>query len=681
MDISITIVWFLTKNKIIGDEIEPGLYVAIEIIRANTKMNAHTKKPQFLYQRTAVIFDGLLHYYLNIVSAIETTMKHVILAITLLALLIGCAQTSQNTPQFNGGVQEITIKVVGADFIPSDITVQKGVPVRLNVDGRGAKGCMTTFLIPSLNIRSQLAAGDNYFEFTPQETGNIPFSCGMNMARGVIRVVEGKTEQTKEIKMESPKTEEDLSSLSSAAGPTIIDLKDGQTYKLEAREVKQTINGKEHKAYSYNGHIPGPIIRAKKGSTLTIPFTNNLKENTTIHWHGLRHDVKMDGVPGVSQPEIAPGQTFEYTIKLPDAGIFWYHPHVREDKQQDMGLAGVIVVTDDEAPVNKEEILVLDDMLIENGKSVPYPEDAANFAIMGRFGNTMLVNGKTDYTLRVSKGEVIRFTLVNVANVRPYNISFGGAQMKLVGSDMGHYEREQTVDSVIIAPAERYTIDVLFDKNGEYFIENKNPLMSYKLGKIIVQNTPTANDYSKEFNILKTNTDVAADISKFSKLFDKDPDYTLKLDVDMSGMTMDDMIMDGHDENIEWEDTMFDMNKKFTSKDLKWFIENENGKKNMDFMMNAKIGDVVKIRFVNNKESMHPMQHPMHLHGQRFLVTQIDGKPTNDKVWKDTVLVPIGSTLDILVDVTNPGEWMMHCHIAEHLTSGMMTSFMVGTNS
>jgi FtsP/CotA-like multicopper oxidase with cupredoxin domain len=618
----------------------------------------------------------LFHYYLNIVSAIETMMKYKLLILLVALLAAGCAQTTGNDSSIvTGGAQEITIKVVGADFVPSDITVQKGIPVRLNVDGRKAMGCMTTFLIPSLNIRSQLKAGDNYFEFTPTETITIPFSCGMNMARGVIRVVEGNTSVKQENQEKILEPSENLDGLSNAGGPIFVDLQDGQTYPIEAREVKRLIDGKEYKAYAYNGNIPGPIIRAKKGSILTIPFTNNLKENTTIHWHGLRHDVKMDGVPGVSQPEIAPGETFTYTIKLPDAGTFWYHPHVREDRQQDMGLAGIIVVTDDVAPVNKEEILVLDDLLIENGKNSPYLEDAANFAIMGRFGNTMLVNGKTDYTLRVSKGDVIRFTLVNVANVRPYNISFSGAQMKLVGSDMGHYEREQQVNSVTIAPAERYTVDILFDKDGEYFIENNNPLMSYKLGKIIAQNTPTSKDYSNEFSVLKTNTDVVADIAKFSSLFDKEPDYTLKLDIDMPGMMPMGHMMEGDD--IEWEDTMFEMNKKFTSKNLKWFIENENGKQNMDFMMNAKIGDVVKIRFVNNKESMHPMQHPMHLHGQRFLVTQIDGEPTHDKVWKDTVLVPIGSTVDILVDVTNPGEWMMHCHIAEHLTSGMMTSLEV----
>ena len=93
--------------------------------------------------------------------------------------------------------------------------------------------------------------------------------------------------------------------------------------------------------------------------------------------------------------------------------------------------------------------------------------------------------------------------------------------------------------------------------------------------------------------------------------------------------------------------------------------------------MQAQVGDVLKISLFNDPESMHPMQHPIHLHGQRFIVTHIDGEPVENRVWTDTILVPIGSTVDILVDVTNPGEWMMHCHIAEHLEAGMMTSFIV----
>jgi len=131
-----------------------------------------------------------------------------------------------------------------------------------------------------------------------------------------------------------------------------------------------------------------------------------------------------------------------------------------------------------------------------------------------------------------------------------------------------------------------------------------------------------------------------------------------------------------HEEmTIEWED---EMNMRASGEMVKWIIEDiASEKQNMDIRMKSTVGDVVKIRLFNDPKSMHPMQHPIHLHGQRFIVIEIDGKPVDNKVWTDTILVPIGSTIDILVDVTNPGEWMMHCHIAEHLEAGMMTSFIV----
>jgi len=130
--------------------------------------------------------------------------------------------------------------------------------------------------------------------------------------------------------------------------------------------------------------------------------------------------------------------------------------------------------------------------------------------------------------------------------------------------------------------------------------------------------------------------------------------------------------------DIEWEDDMGIMNAMSTSEDVTWIIKDrKTGNENMDVQMNTKVGDKVKIRFFNDPDSMHPMQHPIHLHGQRFLVLSVDDETQENLAWKDTVLIPTGKTIDILVDVTNPGKWMMHCHIAEHLESGMMVSFNV----
>ncbi len=470
-----------------------------------------------------------------------------------------------------------------------------------------------------------------------------------------------------------------LASLPSSNPPSMVTVEDGETFALSADVVRHTINGKEYAMYGYNQQIPGPIIKVAKESTITVAFTNNIDQETTIHWHGLRHDNKDDGVPGVSQDPVQPGETFEYTVYFPDDGVYWYHPHVREDLQQDFGLAGnMLVFPSTKAPVNKEEVIMLDDILIEQGEFVPYGEEHANFALMGRFGNTMLVNGQTAYVLEANKGDVVRLYLTNVANVRPFNLHIDGVQMKLVGSDMGMYEHEMIIDNIIIAPAERYIVDVYLENEGSYNIENKNPQKTYMMGSIVVTAESSQDDYSAEFNTLHTNNDVQQDIASFKEWFTKPVDYTLDLTVEMDMVHMMDMADHDDDGGIEWEDSMKMMNKQMTTEEVTWIIQDqETNKQNMDFTMQANVGDVIKIRLVNDPDSAHPMQHPMHLHGQRFLVLNNNGVPNDNLVWKDTVLVPKGSTIDILVDVTNPGEWMMHCHIAEHLEAGMMTSLMV----
>ena len=213
----------------------------------------------------------------------------------------------------------------------------------------------------------------------------------------------------------------------------------------------------------------------------------------------------------------------------------------------------------------------------------------------------------------------------------------------------------------------------------------------------------TDSDNFKSFPELHSNEDIIYDIDQYREFFDKEVDYQIDLTVDMDNILDQMSLLPCHsmggivmgnctDEErkefeeeaehgattIEWEDEMRETNALFTTKDLTWILKDHNSEdQNMDIEMNMRVGDLVKMRLFNDPESMHPMQHPIHLHGQRFLVVDIDGEQPDNLVWKDTVLVPIGSTVDILIDITNPGEWMMHCHIAEHLEAGMMASFMV----
>jgi len=484
----------------------------------------------------------------------------------------------------------------------------------------------------------------------------------------------------------------DLSVLPEVQTSQVVEIKDGDMIMLKPILVRKTINGKSFGMYGYNGEIPGPLLKVKQGSTFTVDVQNGIDLPTSIHWHGIRVANASDGAVGMTQEEIKPGGSFRYTIHVPDEGMYWYHPHVREDIQQDMGLYGNILVTSADnktyAPVNREEVLMLDDLLLKDGLPVPYGRDQADFTLMGRFGNTFLVNGDPSYTLNAKRGEIVRLFLTNAANTRTYRIGIPGAKMKLVGGDSGRYERETFVDAVTLAPSERAIVDVLFEKAGRFSIENRNPTQTQPLGTVIVAQDASSPSYAKAFSILRTNADVSASIEPFRASFDKTPDHTLVLDMTMMGGRMDStgspQVMGGNSmmggippDGIEWEGSGVNQMGMMGNM-MQWkMIDQPTGAANKDLTYTAKVGDKLKIRIINKKDSPHPMQHPIHFHGQRFLVLSENGVKNTNLIWKDTVLVPAGHTVDILLDVSNAGDWMFHCHIAEHLSNGMMGQFKV----
>jgi len=502
-----------------------------------------------------------------------------------------------------------------------------------------------------------------------------------------------------------PGQNKEINALPAAKASEMMEVRDGDTITLNPELVRATIGGNSFAMYAYNGQFPGPTLKVKQGSTFTVNVTNNIDVPTTIHWHGIRLQNKFDGTAGVTQEAIEPGKSFSYTVTVPDEGMFWYHPHVREDLQQDMGLyANLWVTPKDETlyiSVNREEVLLLDDMLLEGGLPVSYGEKEANHALMGRFGNTMLVNGKTDYSLSVPRGSVVRYYLTNAANTRTFNVRFGDAKMKLIGGDAGRKEREELVDSIVLSPSERAIVEVQFVEAGTYRMESVSPERTWLLGTV---NASTDNTATKDsFAALQESTDVIADIDAFRSYFDKPVDKTIHLSVEsmMAGMMQQGNGMQhgstklttgggGHggntqtsenNEGIEWEDPMPQQNAMAVKGNTEWKLIDEASKaENMKIEYQFKVGDKVKIRLVNDEESDgsdHPMQHPIHFHGQRFLVLTVDGKKNENLVWKDTVLVEKGQTVDILLDITNPGDWMFHCHIAEHLSNGMMGVFKV----
>jgi len=489
--------------------------------------------------------------------------------------------------------------------------------------------------------------------------------------------------------------DDEVGLLPEAKESSVVELNDGDRYAITAQIVSKEIKGKRIKMLGYNGMIPGPMLKVQRGSTVTIDFTNETDEEAMFHSHGLRLDNANDGTALVQDP-IPVGGSFSYELTFPDTGIYWYHPHLREDYTQELGLYGNYLVQSEDpdywSPVNRELPLVLDDLLMKDGSIAPFYQDFATHTLMGRYGNTYLINGSDDYQVEVKKGEVVRFYVTNVSNARSYRLAFPGARMKLVGADASKYLQESFTEAVVLSPSERSVIEVVFEESGIFDLMNDIPDGAESLGKVIVVDEEPDTSYLAAFEELRSNSDVADDIEPFRPYFDREPDKNLRLSMTMgmmgggmmgSIMGMDHSSMDhGHMQmtakKIEWQDDMGAMNSQSTSENLSWkLVDEDTGKENMNIDWQFQQGDVVKIRIFNDPNSMHPMQHPIHLHGQRFLVLETNGVRHENLAWKDTVMVPAGDTVDILVDMSNPGKWMLHCHIAEHLEADMMLGFEV----
>ena len=468
----------------------------------------------------------------------------------------------------------------------------------------------------------------------------------------------------------------------------VIELKDGDSYILEAQVIQKEIDGKMIEMFGYNGSIPGPRIEVSKGSSVTLILKNSLPVNTTLHSHGIRMKNAFDGVEGVTQDAVKSGESFEYQLTFPDEGIFWYHPHIREDYQQEKGLYGNILVRGDYLKKEhvKENFIFLDDILLDTNGIVPFSSTTIDHSLMGRFGNTFLINGQSIDerqeklpTIELLQGDTLRSYFTDSANTRTFDLQLEDKDSKvipwfMIASDNEVYSNPFKSNHIIISPGERYISENSFEDPGKYTITHRGtPLINIEVAPDIL-NTQSITNYE-----IIEKPSVQPLVNQFLKTL---PDKELQLSVNMSTMNHmgGGMMSMNHSspEGIEWEDTMPMMNEMATSENTTWEItDTQTGKKNMDIDWNFKKDSYVKMRIVNDANSAHPMQHPFHIHGQRFIVLSQDGKINEHPTWKDTTLLPTGTTTDILVEMSNPGVWMTHCHIAEHLHSGMMFSFKV----
>jgi len=495
----------------------------------------------------------------------------------------------------------------------------------------------------------------------------------------------------------------DVTGLPNAVQPTARECADGASTDLRIVPVAKRLGDDTLRMLAYEGSVPGPTLVVRQGAHLSVLVTNATDLETTVHWHGLRVDNQFDGVPHETQQPIGPAESFTYRLDFPDPGLYWYHPHVREDYTQEMGLYGTVLVRPTQAdywpPVHRDVVLALDDVLIEDGAIAPFDRSQVTHAAMGRFGNVFLVNGETEPALAARAGEVVRLWLVNTANARVFDVRLPGARMKLVGGDGGRVEHEEFVDSVLVAPSERAVVDVMFQEPGALPLEHRTPDRTYPLGRVTVTEEPAEPSLRDSFETLRTDPELAVEREQLQGWLDARPDKVLaavaemddvagtaSMSHDMSSMRRPEPAGDGHGhvhggvDGIEWEDDMAAVNRRTTPANTRWTLRDRtSGGTGSPVEWNFAVGERVKIRLVNEMDSDHPMHHPFHVHGAgRFLVLARDGVPEPNLVWKDTVLLRAGQTVDILFSATNPGFWMAHCHIPEHMHSGMMFHFTVG---
>lgn len=407
--------------------------------------------------------------------------------------------------------------------------------------------------------------------------------------------------------------------------------------------------------WGYQGSVPGTELRVSKGARLTIAFENGLPQPSTVHWHGIRIDNAMDGVPGLTQAAVEPGDTFLYDFVLPDAGTYWYHPHNRTWEQLARGLYGTLVVEEPNGPeVDHDLVLLLDDWRLEADGSIDESfGQMRDWSHGGRIGNWITVNGLAELKQSVRLNDRLRLRLVNTANARIFSLGLNGLTGWVVALDGQPLREPMPADRLTLAPAQR--ADLLADITGglgeeamlvSYERDGGYPLASFTIGDgpRVARPAPAALDPNA--------------------LTEPDLQAARPIELTMSGGAMGGMasaIYNGKDTPI----------RDLVNSGLVWAF---NGVAGMPEEPLARVSrdEILRIKIVNDTG----WPHAMHLHGHHFRVLQDDGTLGP---WRDTVLINRAQTREIVFAADNPGKWLFHCHMVEHAASGMMTWLDVTT--
>jgi len=378
----------------------------------------------------------------------------------------------------------------------------------------------------------------------------------------------------------------------------------------------------------YNGSTPGPELRLRQGDELALRFENGTDDGSSIHWHGIRIDNAMDGVPDLTQPLVEAGESFDYRFRVPDAGTYWYHSHNRSWEQVAKGLYGPLIIDEAEPPnVNHDITVMLDDWRIEETGALMGGFGAMHdFAHAGRMGNYAKALVSRD---SVRTGDRIRLRLINTATARVFPLRIEGIDAMVVALDGMPLKTPRPLDDLTLAPAQR--VDVIGDVSGpvDFLLKARDDL--YELGSITI-----AGENSTPI------TDPIAPLPAASVAEPTDqPDQSLVLKMEGGAM-----------------------GGRHSGDDI-WAFNGVSGLPDAPWATFQR-GETAEIEMINATS----FPHGIHLHGHHFHEVNADGT-LGDR--RDTSMVDAGQSRTIKTVFDNPGKWLLHCHMLGHQASGMKT--------
>jgi FtsP/CotA-like multicopper oxidase with cupredoxin domain len=441
-------------------------------------------------------------------------------------------------------------------------------------------------------------------------------------------------------------------------------------FKLRASAFSQNIRpGVRSDVWGFNGSVPGPVLRFRKGETARIALVNELpdKATTTVHWHGIRVPNAMDGVPQVTQAPVAVGQTFNYEFMVPDSGTYWYHPHQMSFEQVARGMFGALIVEEEKpVEVDRELIWVLSDFKLDaTGHQVQDFGQMQDLGGGGRLGNVFALNGHQsgrENRIMVRANERIRLRLLNTATARIFLLDFRGLKPAIVAYDGQAVEPHSLPQGLLLlAPGMR--TDLVLDcegSPGDSFAVIDRRDKGYQVATIAFEKKAPVRPRP-----LRSSPQIEP-----NRLAEPEPSKAIEHFIVFEGGLLGKPaigLVDG--KPLKVPEIMQSHGLQWT---MNYVAEHEHAMLHTPMFHFGK-GEHIALTMINETE----FEHPMHLHGHFFRVLRVNDRPTQFRPWRDTVMVAPRGSVQVAFVAENPGEWMFHCHILEHAAGGMMGTVAV----